>query len=62
VERPARRRLLIKPSRLRAHASRIEIGKYIQLRVQPFDLPDMRFGQLDRRNLTGAQKLQLLRR
>jgi hypothetical protein len=47
MQRPARLRLLIQPPRLRAHTLRVEVSEYIQLRIQPFDLPDVRLGQLD---------------
>ena len=44
-----------------AHALRIEVGKDIQLRIQPFDLRDVRLGKLGHREFAGAQKLQLSR-
>jgi hypothetical protein len=56
-KRPARlvpRR--VKP-RLRAHAFRVEVGKCIQLRIQPLDLPDVGLGELDHRKLPGAHEL-----
>jgi hypothetical protein len=42
-----------------AHALRIEIRKYIQPRIQPLNLRDVRLSQLNDGNLAGAQQLQL---
>ena len=37
--------------RPRPHALRIEVGERIERGIQPLDLPDVRFGQLDNRDL-----------
>ena len=37
--------LSIASPRLRPHALRIEVRKHIQLRIEPFNLPDVCFGQ-----------------
>ena len=55
-------RRLIHPLSLRANPIRVKIREDIQLRIQTFDLPDMRLGQFDRRNPSAAQKVKLFYR
>ena len=45
--------------RPRPNPIRIEVGKRIQLRIQPLDLVDMRLSDFQHRNLARAQKLKL---
>jgi hypothetical protein len=44
----------IHPLSLRAHPFRVEIREHIQLRIQPLNLPDMRLGQLNHRDLAAS--------
>ncbi len=50
----------IEASRLCADAFRIEVGEGIQLRIEPLDLRDVRFGQFGDGDLAGAQQFKLL--
>ena len=44
-----------------ADTLRIEVGEYVQLRIQSLDLLDVRLGEFDYRDFARAQKLQLPR-
>ncbi len=45
--------------RPRTHTMRVEVGKHIQFRIQPLNLPYVRLGQLNYRNLARSQEFQL---
>src|ERR1019366_4447292 len=59
VQWAARAVKFIETAGLGADTIRVEVGECVQLRIEPGDLLNVRFGQIDNGQLATAQKFQL---